>query len=69
MNLGIEHFLGFLIALFIIICVLLYSFAKSCGEKEGFQRGYISDLDDIRLGEPTKFKLVQTAEKWVEVEK
>lgn len=37
----------------------------ACGEKHG----YIAALDDARLGKPAKYKLVQTAEKWVEVEK
>lgn len=69
MNLGIEHFIGVLIAMFIVICVMLYSFARRQGVEEGFKRGYISALDDIRLGKPAKFKLVKTAEKWVEVEK
>ena len=69
MDLGIEHFIGVLIAMFIVICLMLYSFARSQGEKEGFQIGYISALDDIRLGKPAKYKLVKTAEKWVEVEK
>lgn len=69
MNWGIEHFIGGLIAMFIVVCVMLYSFARHCGEKEGFQRGYISALEDIRLGKTPKYKLVKTAEKWVEVEK
>lgn len=69
MNWGIEHFIGVLIAMFIVVFVMLYSFARHCGEKEGFQRGYISALDDIRLGKPAKYKLVKTAEKWVEVKR
>ena len=39
------------------------------GFGKGYKEGYISALDDIRLGKPVKYKLVQTAEKWVEVEK
>lgn len=35
----------------------------------GWENGYKECLDDIRLGRPAKFKLVQTAEKWVEVDK
>ena len=37
----------------------------TCGEK----RGYTAALDDARLGKPAKYKLVKTAEKWVEVKK
>ena len=35
----------------------------------GFEKGYTTALDDIRLRKPAKYKLVQTAEKWVEAEK
>lgn len=35
----------------------------------GKDNGYKECLEDIRLGRPAKFKLVQTAEKWVEVRK
>lgn len=33
----------------------------------GFEKGYTTALDDIRLGKPARYKLVQTAEKWVGV--
>lgn len=33
----------------------------------GLKKGYIAALDDARLGNPPKYKLVQTAEKWVKV--
>lgn len=35
----------------------------------GFEEGYTVALDDIRLRKPAKYKLVQTAEKWVGVER
>ena len=47
--------------LFIIPFLVGYFFGKDNGYKEC--------LDDIRMGKPAKYKLVQTAEKWVEVEK
>lgn len=37
------------------------------GRAFGFEEGYTAALDDARLGKPAKYKLVQTAEKWVEV--
>lgn len=39
------------------------------GYRLGMDKGYIQALDDARLGKPAKYKLVQTAEKWVEVER
>ena len=33
----------------------------------GKDKGYKECLDDIRLGKPAKYKLVQTSEKLVEV--
>ncbi|MBO7330056.1 MAG: hypothetical protein J6W00_14940 [Lentisphaeria bacterium] len=39
------------------------------GYDKGQEKGYTAALDDARLGKPAKYKLVQTAEKWVEVEK
>lgn len=39
------------------------------GYRIGIGKGYIQALDDIRLGKPAKYKLVKTAEKWVEVER
>ena len=39
------------------------------GAQSGAETGYTAALDDIRLGKTTRYKLVQTAEKWVEVER
>lgn len=41
----------------------------TAGYAKGWERGYISALDDARLGKPARYKPVQTAEKWVEVGK
>jgi hypothetical protein len=46
-----------------MLCML----CLSIGEDRGFRLGYIAALDDIRQGNPAKYKLVQVAEKWVEV--
>ncbi len=57
-----------LILLFVFIglpCMVFFSI----GEEKGFRSGYIAALDDARQGKPAKYKLVQVAEKWVEVKK
>lgn len=54
----------------IAIGVFLAAFVSvTAGYAKGWESGYISALDDARLGKPAKYKLVQTAEKWVEVGK
>lgn len=68
-----------LVALVVII-LFLFIISASCyeygktegykdGYKDGYKGGYTQALDDIRLGKPSKYKLVQTAEKWVEVKR
>lgn len=58
---------------FTVACILavftlaLIGFAVGLGV--GFKNGYTAALDDARLGKPARYKLVQTAEKWVEVER
>jgi hypothetical protein len=55
------------------ILFLIFAAGVTIGVVVGFTRGekqgYIQALDDARLGKPAKYKLVQTAEKWVEVER
>lgn len=41
----------------------------TAGYAKGWERGYTAALDDARLGKPARYKLVETAKKWVEVEK
>lgn len=54
----------------IAIGVFLAVFVSvTAGYAKGWEKGYIAALDDARLGKPARYKLVQTAEKWVEVEK
>lgn len=56
--------------LFISMLLIACSIPLMCAvHSKGWEKGYKECLDDIRLGRPAKFKLVQTAEKWVEVEK
>lgn len=57
-------------------CVIILAFLAvavfvifTIGRAFGFKDGYTAALDDARFGKPAKYKLVQTAEKWVEVEK
>jgi hypothetical protein len=50
-----------------VATVILIGFAVGYGI--GLKKGYIAALDDARLGKPAKYKLVKTAEKWVEVGK
>lgn len=53
-----------------LVCLAVAVFAIfTIGRASGFEAGYTAALDDARLGKPAKYKLVQTAEKWVEVEK
>lgn len=55
--------------------IAIMSFALLCGVpfvigcRIGMDKGYIQALDDARLGKSAKYKLVETAEKWVEVER
>lgn len=49
----------------ILSAVAFFGFAFGYGK--GREKGYTDALDDARLGKPAKYKLVQTAEKWVEV--
>ena len=47
-----------------ILIIITFLVGYFCGK----DNGYKECLDDIRQGKPAKYKLVQTAEKWVEVE-
>jgi hypothetical protein len=59
----VAVFLGIIL----LSCVFLVSIGY--GINKGYKEGYIQALNDIRLGKTPKYKLVQVAEKWVEVEK
>ena len=56
--------LGPALILFILLFILFFV-GYFCGKDSGYKEC----LDDIRLGKPAKFKLVQTSEKWVEVKR
>ena len=51
------------------ILIAMVCFSAIIGYGCGTKNGYTQALDDIRLGNKPRYKLVQTAEKWVEVEK
>jgi hypothetical protein len=55
------------------ILFLIFAAGVTIGIMVGFtwgeKHGYTAALDDARLGKPAKYKLVQAAEKWVEVER
>ena len=53
------------ILFFLVLCGIPFFIGYGIGEG----KGYIKALDDIRLGKTPRYKLVQTAEKWVEVRK
>ena len=55
-----------IILVFLVVAVFTIF---TIGRSFGYEEGYTEALDDIRLGKPAKYKLVQTSEKWVEVEK
>lgn len=63
---GFEKFLVALICFGVTLVAFVFSVIFY---HVGFEKGYTTALDDIRLGKPAKYKLVQAAEKWVEVEK
>jgi hypothetical protein len=56
-----ELILG--IVLFVFVEFIIAALGYGCGRDSG----YIECLDDMRLGKTPRYKLVQTAEKWVEV--
>lgn len=60
-----EDKIGFCVLCILVLLGILLFFIPGCivGERQG----YIQALDDARLGKPAKYKLEQTAEKWVEV--
>lgn len=55
----------------ILAIVILFTVAFLMGfiinKDTNWRDGYVTALDDIRLGKTPRYKLVQTAEKWVEV--
>ena len=57
----------------ILAIVILFTVAFLMGvainKDTNWRDGYVTALEDIRLGKTPRYKLVQTAEKWVEVEK
>lgn len=66
-----ERMVGWRVASFFFIVLLLALITApvwvSCINDRAYKRGYIQALDDIRLGKMPRYKLVKTAEKWVEV--
>ena len=68
-----ERMVGWGVASFFFIVLLLALITApvwvSCIYDRAYKRGYTQALDDARLGKPARYKLVQTAEKWVEVAK
>lgn len=54
-----------IVVLFVLVETVLVFIGFGCGRDSGYKEC----LDDIRLGKTPRYKLVQTAEKWVEVEK
>jgi hypothetical protein len=60
----IGAILAIAIGAFLVVFV-----SVTAGYAKGRERGYTAALDDARLGNPPKYKLVQTAEKWVEAGK
>lgn len=59
----VAVFLG----LVLFSCFILVTIGYCSGINKGYKDGYTQALDDIRLGKTPRYKLVQTAEKWVEV--
>ena len=57
----------------ILAIVILFTVAFLMGvainKDTNWRDGYVTALEDIRLGKTPRYKLVQTAEKWVEVRK
>ena len=68
-----ERMVGWGVASFFFIILLLAIITSpvwvTCIYDRAYKRGYIQALDDARRGKPAKYKLVQVAEKWVEVER
>lgn len=62
-----EVIVGILAIVILFTVAFLAGFAMN--KDTNWKDGYVTALDDARLGKPAKYKLVQTAEKWVEVEK
>jgi hypothetical protein len=62
-----EVIIGILAGMAFLFLFAFFGFAVGYGI--GQEKGYTAALDDVRLGKPAKYKLVQTAEKWVEVER
>ena len=56
-----------IIVVWSMLAIFGYLVGVAFGSDKGFRSGYIQALDDARLGKPARYKLVQTAEKWVEV--
>lgn len=56
---------GFVFPALVLFILIIIPFLV--GYCFGRDNGYKECLEDIRMGRPAKFKLVQTAEKWVEV--
>lgn len=52
---------------FVILFTVAFLMGFAMNKDTNWKDGYLTALDDIRLGKPAKYKLVQTAEKWVEV--
>jgi hypothetical protein len=62
----IREFIIEILAIVVIVsAITFYSYVVGYGR--GQEKGYKDALDDIRLGKIPRYKLVQTAEKWVEV--
>jgi hypothetical protein len=58
--------IGGILAIVILFTVaFLVGFAMN--KDTNWKDGYVTALDDIRLGKTPRYKLEQTAEKWVEV--
>ena len=62
-----EIIIGILIGMAVLFLFAFFGFAV--GYSIGEKKGYTDALDDARLGKPARYKLVQTAEKWVEVKR
>lgn len=62
---SLETIGDILVGIAVLLAVGFVSFML--GYDKGHEKGYTDALDDIRMGKPAKYKLVQTAEKWVEV--
>lgn len=62
---GTVVFFGLVLFSYVFLTAIAFYYGVDKGHKDG----YIQALDDIRLGNTPKYKLVQIAEKWVEVER